>query len=43
MSRATALVFMDDESYEQLELDKDFVGDRAAFLQDGNEGHRRVA
>ena len=30
-----ALVFMDDESYEQLELDKDFVGDRAAFLQDG--------
>jgi elongation factor P len=30
-----ALVFMDDESYEQLELDKDFVGERAAFLQDG--------
>jgi len=30
-----ALVFMDTESYEQLELDKDFVGDRAAFLQDG--------
>lgn len=30
-----ALVFMDDESYEQLELEKDFVGDRAAFLQDG--------
>lgn len=29
------LVFMDTESYEQLELDKDFVGDRAAFLQDG--------
>jgi len=29
------LVFMDDESYEQLQLDKDFVGDRAAFLQDG--------
>jgi len=26
---------MDTESYEQLELDKDFVGDRAAFLQDG--------
>ncbi|MCV0394262.1 MAG: elongation factor P [Rhizobiaceae bacterium] len=30
-----ALVFMDAESYEQLELDKDFVGERAAFLQDG--------
>ena len=29
------LVFMDLESYEQLELAKDFVGDRAAFLQDG--------
>jgi elongation factor P len=30
-----ALVFMDTQSYEQLELNKDFVGDRAAFLQDG--------
>ena len=30
-----ALVFMDSESYEQLELQKDFVGDRAAFLQEG--------
>ncbi|WP_412058935.1 elongation factor P [Bartonella sp. DGB2] len=30
-----ALIFMDSESYEQLELQKDFVGDRAAFLQDG--------
>ena len=30
-----SLVFMDDENYEQLELQKDFVGDRAAFLQDG--------
>jgi elongation factor P len=30
-----ALVFMDGESYEQLELQKDFVGERAAFLQDG--------
>ncbi|MCL7998427.1 elongation factor P [Brucella pseudogrignonensis] len=30
-----ALVFMDTETYEQLELLKDFVGDRAAFLQDG--------
>jgi len=29
------LVFMDMESYEQLELQADFVGDRAAFLQDG--------
>ena len=30
-----ALVFMDLETYEQLELQTDFVGDRAAFLQDG--------
>ncbi|WDR04908.1 elongation factor P [Devosia rhodophyticola] len=30
-----ALVFMDQESYEQIELARDFVGDRAAFLQDG--------
>ncbi len=30
-----ALVFMDTESYEQLELQKEFVGERAAFLQDG--------
>jgi elongation factor P len=29
------LVFMDTETYEQLELQADFVGDRAAFLQDG--------
>ena len=29
-----ALIFMDTETYEQLELQKDFVGDRAAFLQD---------
>ncbi|RCL01047.1 MAG: elongation factor P [Candidatus Tokpelaia sp. JSC188] len=29
------LVFMDSQSYEQLELQKDFIGDRAAFLQDG--------
>ena len=26
---------MDEETYEQLELQKDFVGERAAFLQDG--------
>ncbi|HTN61623.1 MAG TPA: elongation factor P [Devosia sp.] len=30
-----ALVFMDQDSYEQIELQKAFVGDRAAFLQDG--------
>lgn len=30
-----ALVFMDLESYEQLELQKEFVGHRRAFLQDG--------
>ncbi len=29
------LVFMDLESYEQIHLAKDFVGERAAFLQDG--------
>lgn len=29
------LVFMDTDTYEQLELQKEFVGDRAAFLQDG--------
>ena len=29
------LVFMDNETYEQIELPKDFVGERAAFLQDG--------
>jgi len=29
------LVFMDTETYEQLELQRDFVGDRSAFLQDG--------
>lgn len=30
-----ALVFMNTETYDQLELQKDFVGDRRAFLQDG--------
>lgn len=29
------LVFMDTTTYEQLELQAEFVGDRAAFLQDG--------
>ncbi len=29
------LVFMDSETYDQLELSQDFVGDRAAFLKDG--------
>ncbi|MEZ5839274.1 MAG: elongation factor P [Hyphomicrobiales bacterium] len=29
------LVFMDTESYEQLSIATDFIGDRAAFLQDG--------
>src|SRR5688500_17626410 len=28
-----SLVFMDQDSYEQVELAKDFVGERAAFLQ----------
>ncbi|MGV8831353.1 MAG: elongation factor P [Devosia sp.] len=30
-----SLVFMDQQNYEQVELAKDFVGDRAAFLSDG--------
>ncbi|MCP1200132.1 elongation factor P [Notoacmeibacter sp. MSK16QG-6] len=29
------LVFMDSETYDQLELSQEFVGDRAAFLKDG--------
>ncbi len=29
------LVFMDMDTYDQIELPKDFLGDRAAFLQDG--------
>ncbi len=29
------LVFMNTESYEQIELQSDFVGERMAFLQDG--------
>ena len=31
------LVFMDNETYEQIELAREFVGERAAFLQDGME------
>ncbi|MCP1334875.1 elongation factor P [Futiania mangrovi] len=29
------LVFMDQESFEQVELPRDFVGDRAVYLQEG--------
>lgn len=29
------LVFMDLQSYEQIELPQDFIGERSAFLQDG--------
>jgi elongation factor P len=29
------LVFMDADTYDQIELAEDFVGERAAFLQDG--------
>jgi elongation factor P len=29
------LVFMDSQTYEQLDIAEDFVGERAAFLQDG--------
>jgi len=32
---AGMLTFMDLESYDQIELDKAFVGDQAQFLQDG--------
>ena len=34
-SEGDMLVFMDATTYEQLELQQEFVGDRAAFLQDG--------
>ena len=34
-TEAEQLVFMDSDTYEQLELHADFVGERAAFLQDG--------
>ena len=30
-----SLVFMDTETYDQINLAEDFVGERAAFLQDG--------
>ena len=30
-----ALTFMDTETYDQIELQADFVGDRKAFLQEG--------
>ena len=29
------LVFMDLDTYEQLEIERDFIGERSAFLQDG--------
>lgn len=31
------LTFMDVENYEQITMQRDFLGDRAAFLQDGME------
>ena len=34
-AEADMLVFMDKESYEQISLPKDLLGDAAAFLQDG--------
>jgi elongation factor P len=34
-AEAGMLTFMDTETYEQIELAEDFVGERAAFLQDG--------
>jgi elongation factor P len=33
--QADKLVFMDADTYDQIELEEDFVGERAAFLQDG--------
>lgn len=30
-----ALVFMDESTYEQIEISKEFIGERAAFLQEG--------
>jgi elongation factor P len=32
---ADKLIFMNNETFEQIELSEDFVGERAAFLQDG--------
>jgi elongation factor P len=34
-SEGDALIFMDMVTYDQLELQKEFVGERSAFLQDG--------
>jgi elongation factor P len=31
------LTFMDKETFEQIEIQKDFIGERAAFLSDGME------
>src|SRR4028119_1793600 len=35
------LVFMDKDSYEQVSLPKDLIGEPAAFLQDGMDGAMR--
>ena len=37
------LVFMDTDTYEQISLAEDFVGERAAFLQDGMKVTLRAA
>ncbi|MGA7655729.1 MAG: elongation factor P, partial [Methylocella sp.] len=34
-AQGDALVFMDLETYEQIELEADWIGERAAFLQEG--------
>lgn len=34
-AQGDALVFMNTDTYDQIELETDFVGERAAFLQDG--------
>lgn len=36
-AEGNTLTFMDKESFEQIEIEKDFIGERAAFLQDGME------
>jgi elongation factor P len=34
-TQGETLVFMDTDTYEQMEIPTDFVGERSAFLQDG--------
>ena len=36
------LVFMDQNTYEQISLSSDLIGEARPFLQDGNAGEARV-